>query len=196
MKHATDRYDAVTITLHWLIAVLILGQICLGFVMARLPVDPGLQFSLFQWHKSFGLLALLLAAIRLVHSFVWVRSTPAAGVSRLEYGVARVMHYLLILLAVAIPIAGWMIASASPLEIPTFVFNLFVMPHLPVAKSDDAEALWTSVHTWLAYTLLVLVLIHSAAALYHHYRRRDEVLARMLGTRPPAGRSDYRRILR
>ncbi|WJH39177.1 cytochrome b [Aliirhizobium terrae] len=189
MKHAADRYDAVTIILHWLIALLILGQICLGFVMARLPIDPGLQFSLFQWHKSFGLLALLLASIRLVHSFIWVRSTPAKGVSRIEYGIARTMHYLLILLAVCIPVAGWMIVSVSPLEIPTFVFNLFVMPHLPVAKSDAAEALWTSVHTCLAYTLLVLVLIHSAAALYHHYRRRDEVLTRMLGIRPRPART-------
>lgn len=189
MKHAADGYDAVTIILHWLIALLILGQICLGFVMARLPIDPGLQFSLFQRHKSFGLLALLLASIRLVHSFIWVRSTPAAGVTRIEHGIARAMHYLLILLAVLIPIAGWMIASVSPLEIPTFVFNLFVMPHLPVEKSGNAEALWTSVHTCLAYTLLVLVLIHSAAALYHHYRRRDEVLTRMLGIRPRPART-------
>jgi cytochrome b561 len=196
MKHAAERYDAITITLHWLIAVLILGQIALGFTMARLPIDPGLQFALFQWHKSFGMLALALAAIRLVHSLIWVRSTPATGVTRLEYGIARAVHYLLILLAVAIPIAGWMIASVSPLEIPTFVFNLFIMPHLPVEKSDAAETFWTSVHTYLAYTLLVLVLIHSAAALYHHYRRRDEVLTRMLGTRPRAGRNDYRRIVR
>jgi cytochrome b561 len=189
MKRVADRYTAVTIILHWLIAALILGLIALGFAMTRPSIDPGLQFSLFQWHKSFGMLALLLAAIRLVHSLAFVRTRPVAGITPAEHGTARVMHHLLILLAVLIPLAGWMIASVSPLEIPTFVFDLFVMPHLPVAKSDAAETWWASVHAWLAYMLLALALLHSAAALYHHYRRRDDVLTRMLGTRRRAVKS-------
>ncbi|SFB06802.1 cytochrome b561 [Rhizobium sp. NFR07] len=189
MKRTVDRYDAITIILHWAIAVLIVGLIALGFVMTRPSIDPGLQFSLFQWHKSFGMLALLLAAIRLVHSLAWVHARPVAGITPAEHRIARAMHHLLMLLAVLIPFAGWMIASVSPLEIPTFVFNLFVMPHLPVEKSDAAEAWWTSVHAYLAYTLLAFVLLHSAAALYHHYRRRDDVLTRMLGTRKRAAKT-------
>jgi cytochrome b561 len=93
-------------------------------------------------------------------------------------------------LAILAPLAGWMIASVSTLEIPTFAFNLFIIPHLPFAKSDAAEAWWTQVHAVLAYLMLALVTLHSAAALFHHYIRRDGVLIRMLGARRSSANDD------
>jgi cytochrome b561 len=186
MHRYTDdpaRYDCLTITLHWLIALLILGMIVLGFVMTRSSIDPALQFSLFQWHKSFGMLALLLSLIRLAHSLFQVQAEPVVGMSAAEHLAARAMHHLLLLLAVIVPFAGWMIASVSTLEIPTFASDLFVIPHLPVEKSDAAEAWWTTAHAVLAYLVLALVALHAGAALYHHYARRDAVLIRMLGIR-------------
>lgn len=182
-RRMAARYDALTITLHWLIAVLILGLVTLGVVIVRLPLAPAVQFTLFQWHKSFGMLALLLAGLRLLHSLMLVRVAPAIGLSRLEHRAARTVHHLLLMLAFFVPLAGWLIASVSPLEIPTFAFNLFVIPHLPLSKSDTAEALWTTVHATLAYLTLALVAIHSGAALHHHYRRHDDVLLRILPLR-------------
>jgi Cytochrome B561 len=178
-RTSDDRYDLPTIVLHWLIAVLILGLLLLGFVMTRPSIDPGLQFSLYQWHKSFGMLALLLAVVRLVHSVLRVRMLPVSGLSRLEHIAARATHRVLLVLTVAVPLAGWLIASVSPLEIPTFAFNVVVIPHLPVPKSDVAEAWWTTAHAVLAYSVLVLVFLHSVAAIDHQYRRRDRVLSRM-----------------
>ncbi|MBP1842368.1 cytochrome b561 [Rhizobium petrolearium] len=183
MRHPADYYNPLTIILHWLIALIILGLIVLGFVMTRPSIDPSLQFSLFQWHKSFGILALLLAAIRFIHSLALVRVRPAAGMSPLEHRAAKMMHHALLVLAVGVPLAGWMVASVSPLEIPTFAFNLVVVPHLPVPKSDAAEAWWTMAHAVLAYSMLALVFLHSGAALYHHYRRHDDVLTRIFGGR-------------
>ncbi|MBP2560227.1 cytochrome b561 [Neorhizobium galegae] len=182
-RRSAGGYDLVAIALHWTIAVLILGLLVLGFIMTRRSIDPALQFSLFQWHKSFGMLALLMAAVRLVRSLTAVRVKPVEGLSALERRTAHAMHYLLLTLAVVVPVAGWMIASASPLEIPTFAFNLVVIPHLPVPKSEAAEMWWTTVHAVLAYSTLALVFLHSAAALYHHYVRHDDVLTRMLGSR-------------
>ena len=186
MRPAVDRYDLFTIVLHWLIATLILGLLVIGFAMTRSSIDPGLQFSLFQWHKSFGMLALVLAAIRFAHSLLFVRVKPVAGLRRWEHGAAKGAHRALLLLAVLVPFAGWMVASVSELDIPTFAFNLFVIPHLPVAKSEAAETWWATVHAVLAYATLALVALHSTAALYHHYRRRDDTLMRMLAVRRSA----------
>ncbi|WP_437350614.1 cytochrome b [Neorhizobium petrolearium] len=183
MRRPADRYDPFAIILHWLIAGLILGLMVLGFAMTRPSIDPVLQFSLFQWHKSFGMLALLFAIVRFAYSLIRVRVTPVAGMSRLEHLAAKGMHHVLLALAVAVPLAGWMVASVSPLEIPTFAFNLAVIPHLPVPKSDAAEAWWTTAHAVLAYSTLALVFLHSGAALYHHYRRHDDTLIRMVGGR-------------
>ena len=58
-----NRYDRFSVTLHWLMAVLILGQIALGLWMLGLPKDgSGLRASWFNVHKSWGMVLGLLAA--------------------------------------------------------------------------------------------------------------------------------------
>lgn len=60
------RYGNIAIILHWLIALLLFGQIAGGYVMRQAVADgSNLQFELFQWHKSFGLAILLLSVVRL-----------------------------------------------------------------------------------------------------------------------------------
>ena len=51
--------------LHWLTAALILIQIPLGFYAEELKLSP-LKLDLFVWHKSIGMLILLLAIERLL----------------------------------------------------------------------------------------------------------------------------------
>lgn len=187
LRGSGNAYGFFAILLHWLIALLILALLALGYIMTRPDIDPALQFSLFQWHKSFGMLVLALALVRAVQ---WAMSVKVAAVSSLS-GLERVLssttHKLLLVLGVLVPLAGWVIASVSPLGIPTFMFDLFVVPHLPLAQSEGAETLWSEVHATLAYTLLCLVVLHALAAFYHHLWRRDDVLMRMLGRRrsPP-----------
>ncbi|OCP17169.1 MULTISPECIES: cytochrome b [unclassified Ensifer] len=184
LQNSKSAFGWVTIILHWLIAVLILGLLALGFVMRRLPLDPSLQFSLYQWHKSFGFTVLALAALRAAWHVLDKQPQAPAGLSPLERRAARATHAILIGLTIAVPLAGWAVASTSTLNIPSFYFDWFVIPHLPMAKTEAAESFWASTHSILAYATLGLLVLHAMAALYHHLVRRDEVLVRMLSTRP------------
>lgn len=183
LRNGKSTFGWVTIILHWTIAVLILGLIALGFAMRRLSLDPALQFSLYQWHKSFGFTVLGLAALRAAWHLCDRKPQPTAGLSPLERRASATTHVLLIVLTVAVPLAGWAVASTSTLNIPSFYFDWLVIPHLPMAKSEAAENFWTSTHAVLAYATLGLVALHAFAAVYHHLVRRDEVLARMLTIR-------------
>ncbi|MCA1366084.1 cytochrome b [Bradyrhizobium sp. BRP14] len=185
LRNSDSGFGSATIVLHWTIAVLILGLTLLGFIMRRTEIDPALQFSLYQWHKSFGFTALGLAILRTAWWCIERSPAPVAGLSPLEHIAARMTHSVLILLALVVPLAGWGVVSASTLNIPSFYFNAIVVPHLPLAQSETSEAFWTSAHALLAYLTLGLVMLHAAAALYHHSIRRDEVLVRML--RPSFG---------
>jgi cytochrome b561 len=98
----------------------------------------------------------------------------------LELQAARWTHRALYALMVLLPLSGWAIVSTTMLEIPTFAFYLFVVPDLPLRRSDAAETLWTSVHEALGWVLLALVALHVAAAARHHFLLRDDVLRRML----------------
>ncbi|CAN7276414.1 MULTISPECIES: cytochrome b [Ensifer] len=183
LQNSKSTFGWVTIILHWLIAMSILGLLALGFVMRRLSLDPALQFSLYQWHKSFGFTVLALAALRAVWHVLDRQPQAPSGLSVLERRAARTTHAILIGLTIAVPLAGWAVASTSTLNIPSFYFDWFVISHLPMAKSEAAESFWTSTHAILAYATLALVALHAMAALYHHMVRRDEVLVRMLPTR-------------
>lgn len=182
LRNDKAGFGWVTIILHWTIAAIILALLALGFIMRRVPIDPVLQFSLYQWHKSLGFTALGLAAVRALWHVVELYPKPPEGLSPLEQRAGSVTHIVLIGLALAVPLAGWAVASTSTLNIPSFYFNWFVIPHLPMAKSAPAEDFWTLVHMTLAYLLLAFVTLHVLAALYHHFARRDDVLVRMLPT--------------
>lgn len=190
LRNSDHGFGAITIGLHWMIAALILGLMLMGFIMRRVEIDPVLQFSLYQWHKSFGFTVFGLAILRTGWWLVESSPRPLPSLSAIEHIAARLTHCMLIGFALLVPLAGWAVASASTLDIPSFYFNLVVIPHLPLPKSEASEAFWAFAHAVLAYIMLAFVAIHTAAALYHHIVRRDAVLRRMLRSRAVAGGAD------
>jgi cytochrome b561 len=191
MRLRNDRagYGSVSIGLHWLIALVFLAQILLGVVMTRiLPETAVTTFWAYQWHKSLGLLLLLLSALRLV--WVLVELRPANLVGHGSALAAGVVHRYLLLAPILIALAGWIIVSVSPLTIPTFAFNLVVVPHLPLASGDEAERRAIAVHRWLAYGTAIVVAIHIAAALMHQFLWQDGTMARMLPLRRQSAEND------
>lgn len=173
-------YGAVAIVLHWTIAVLFVGQIALGYLTQATSDRPRLQFELYQWHKSFGFLVLALALLRVGWSFAGPKPRPVPNVPPWKEMTSRTVHGLLLVLTILVPLTGWAIASSSPLRIPSFAFNLVVIPDLPLERSDALEALWSQGHALLAYAAGLLALMHAGAALHHHFVLKDGTLTRML----------------
>lgn len=194
LRNSRTTYGLVAIVLHWTIAVLFFGQIVLGYLTQATESNPRLRFDLYQWHKSFGFLVLVFVVLRLVWSLSNARPLPLTGTPRWEAVIARTAHLLLLALTLAVPVAGWMIASTSPLKIPSFVFDLVLVPDLPAARSDALEAFWSRAHALLAYGAGLLVLAHAGAAIHHHMLRRDDTFLRMLGTRQAAPKSQSRDV--
>jgi cytochrome b561 len=191
MRLRNDRagYGSVSIGLHWLIALLFLAQILLGVAMTHILSETAVAtFWAYQWHKSFGLLLLLLSALRLV--WVLVETRPVNMSARGSVLAAGVVHRYLLFAPILIALSGWIIVSVSPLAIPTFAFNLVVVPHLPLASGDEAERRAIAVHRWLAYGTAIVVAIHIAAALMHQFLWRDGTMARMLPRRRQSAGND------
>jgi cytochrome b561 len=180
---SSPRYDAVAKTLHWLIAAAIVAMLVIGWVMVRLPKTDPDKFALFQWHKSIGITILLLSLAR----FGWRLSHPApplpVAMPAWEKIAARATHALFYVLIIGMPLIGWAIVSASPLNLPTMLYGLVPWPNMPVLpdlenKREIGHAL-DSVHETGAYILAALLVLHVAAALKHHWFDRDDVLTRM-----------------
>ncbi len=185
------RYGNVAMALHWLIALMIIGNLCSGIwfgeFMAR--QDP-LRFTIIQLHKSSGLTILVLSLIRLGWRLVNPIPALPPDMGPLMRFLARGTHYVFYFLIIAIPFSGWLLVSASPTGLPTMYFGLFQWPNLPFfdglprpERSGYRETLG-DIHIVMAYLTLALLFLHVGAALYHQYFRRDDVLKRMwFGTR-------------
>lgn len=176
LRNTTLIWGAVAKTFHWLMAFLILLQFPLGWWMTELKLSPT-KLDLFIWHKSIGVLVLLLAAMRVIWRFSNRPPVPPPAMPGWERWAAKVDHWSLYLLMVVVPLSGWVIDSAS--AIPFRVFWLFSMPRLTGPDKALEEAA-KEVHEATAYILLALLALHVGAALWHHFVRRDEILTRML----------------
>lgn len=186
MRNSPSRFGWVAIALHWLIAALIGVMIVLGLVMTGgFDDDIMTKIALFQWHKSTGIAVLALVVVRLA----WRLANPVPALpgtlKAYERGLAHATHLALYLLMLAIPVSGWLIASASTL--PTEVFGLFALPRL-ITPDRGVEELVGEVHETLAWVMLGVLALHVAAALKHHFILKDDVLVRML----PGGRTAAR----
>ena len=145
-------------------------------------------FALYQWHKSFGFLVLALAVLRLAWRFANPSPGLPDGMPAIERIAAHLGHAGLYALLLALPLSGWLMVSASPWGIPTVLFEVLPVPHLPVPEAlggkAEAEAVLKELHEVLGFALLALVVLHVAAALKHHFINRDTVLRRMVSTAP------------
>ena len=108
------------------------------------------------------------------------------GLRPWERPAATLTHRGFYVLLLLMPVTGWLMASASPLGIPTVVFGLFALPN-PVGPNAALERVMALVHGGLAVLLVVLLLLHVGAALRHHFVLRDDVLTRML----PGGKHEH-----
>ncbi|TCT42889.1 cytochrome b [Martelella mediterranea] len=187
IKNTSYGYGALAILFHWAMALLIVGMLALGLYMSGLPQTDPQTFALFQLHKSIGFVVLLFAVLRLLWRAVNPSPKLPSHMPVWEKGIAHLGHTGLYAMMFLLPLSGWLMVSASPWGIPTIVFNLFEMPHLPVpgflGDKASAEAILKLVHEYGAYFLIALIIGHVAAAMKHHFISRDETLRRMISVR-------------
>lgn len=174
-----QRWGWLAMAFHWLVALLVFVLLGLGFAMVEPVEDLGEKFRLYQLHKSIGFSLFVLVLLRL--GWRLSQPTPAlpATLARHERVLARLTHGGLYAILLLMPLAGWISTGTSPLDIPTRIFDLFVLPS-PFGPDAALHETFKKAHELLALALTLLVVLHVGAALKHHVVLRDDVLRRML----------------
>ena len=186
MASIKERYSAVAISLHWVIAALLLTNIGLAWYFNTLTGTA--KIEPFQLHKSIGITVLLLSVLRLG----WRLAVPAPKlpdyVTGWEKWLAKTVHVLFYVVMLGMPLSGWAMVSASPL-IKVFPITLYhVVPwptlgflaNLPHAQMKQAHGVFMATHGLLADLAYGLVVLHVAGALKHQFISNDDVVARMI----------------
>jgi cytochrome b561 len=175
LKNTNDHFGVITIFLHWIMAILLIGLVIMGLYMTWIPWSTT-KLQLFGWHKEYGILALFLVTLRIIWRIQNV--LPAlSSLPTVERIAARTVHWTFYLLMFAIPLTGWLITSAAGL--PVSFFGLFVLPNL-VSSNQETMLLFENIHKWLNYGLIAIFCLHVSAALKHHFINKDDILRRII----------------
>jgi cytochrome b561 len=176
MPAAPARYSTLQITIHWLTAIIILGMIPVGLTMTRLGPGPTTNL-LYELHKSFGLIVIGLAVIRIVVRLRTGAPPIVTTIPPWQRIAARGTHLALYALIVLVPLVGWIATSTCCPPV-----NLFwtIPLTLPVDGGMEASKPIFLVHKILAVSLAGILLLHASAALHHHYVKKDDTLRKML----------------
>jgi cytochrome b561 len=146
----------------------------IGQTADLIPEGP-VNNAVWSVHVVFGF---VLAAI-LVWRILWrraggIRLPPAnAGVLQIAADVTHYALYVLLLIAIVLGIVNAFVRG----------YHLFDLVNLPQLGDRAWKRPITEWHGFAANLLLLLALLHAAAALTHHYIMRDRVLRRMLPSR-------------
>ncbi|HEY2179638.1 MAG TPA: cytochrome b/b6 domain-containing protein, partial [Caulobacteraceae bacterium] len=130
------RYNAVAMSLHWLIAILILVNIGLawwfnGMPLGLTPEMHGLEkVRLIAIHKPIGITILLLSLARLAWRFISPPPPLPASVVGWERVAANSVYVLFYVVMIGMPLTGWAMVSASKTiaTYPISFFGLFNWP--------------------------------------------------------------------
>ena len=174
LKNSSDNYGLISKNLHWILAVLLLLNFSLVFVMGELEKSP-LRSSLFYFHKSMGILLLGLIILRLLWRVI--NTTPMhLSNNQLIKRISKFVHYSFYLILLIVTFSGWIYSTAR--AGPVDVFGLFYMPAI-VEKDNVIGQIAKDVHIYSVYIFISFVIIHIFASIYHHFFLKDKTLKRM-----------------
>lgn len=180
IRNSKERWGRVSIALHWLTALLVIGLAVVGLVMTGLP-NSALKVQVYALHKSVGLTVLALAALRLLWRLV-AGAPDEIPAPRLQQLAAKAVHWALYVLLFALPLSGWLFNSAA--GFPLKWFGVLALPKLFTGYNPELKHLAHELHESGFYLLALLLVLHAGAALYHHYLKKDDTLNRMTGRLP------------
>jgi cytochrome b561 len=169
-------YTRVAIVLHWLIAILLFGQIAFGWFLETVPRGIPVRGFYVNLHKSTGLSLAVLILARVLWR-LWHRPPQLPSfMPSWERSAAKWSHVALYVCMLGMPLSGYIASNFSKHGVK--LFNSLTLPPWGV---DNAQvyAIFNTTHVVLSYLFVAFIVVHVLAALRHAIRR-DGVLARML----------------
>jgi len=177
LRNAGDQYGLVSKALHWVIALLTLGLIWLGWVLVDLSYYSPWYNTANLAHVGLGMLVLALAAFKLVWMLYSPKPAPQPELSVREQRASKLVHGLLILSMFLLPVTGYFTSTSEGDGVP--IFGWFTIPAL-VPVSDVLRDWSIDIHFYGAYGVLALAVLHAGAAMKHQWLDGHGTLRRML----------------
>jgi cytochrome b561 len=181
MKNTAIRYGFVTKALHWTVFLLILNQFIVAAAMLNTPLEETTagfsQGTLYNWHKSIGLIALATVLLR----YLWRKSTAlpnwAPNLSQGEKGAIVAIERTLYVCMFLMPISGFVFVMTGGFGVK--FFGVWDLPPV-IDKNESLAPIAESTHIVTAWVLAATLVAHWGLGIRHQLIHRDRYLRRML----------------
>ncbi len=191
------RYTLTAITLHWLIALGILGMFAFGWYMTGLPKEAPEQLSydlfdlgIYTWdltkessprafyfnlHKSIGITLLGLIVIRILWRIKHKPPALLTSYKAWERKLSTSAHHLLYLLMVLVPISGLIMSVAGKYGVKWFGVDF-----IAGIENKPIREFFQETHEIAGLIFLAIIIVHIMGALKHKIIDKDETMQRMV----------------
>jgi cytochrome b561 len=176
MTTLPNKYNLTMRILHWLVAFMLITLLVVGFIMANMP-NSAQKWEIYTMHKSFGLVFLGLALLRLIVRLSSTIPADPEGIPSYQYLFAKVIRALMYLAMIFMPISGFVMSVSGGHTVKLFglidVFNPF-----PYAV-PQVSAFAHGVHGVLALVLVTLIVLHLSGSTKHYLVEKINLIKRI-----------------
>ena len=176
-------YGAFAKFLHWGMAIMVIMLVVVGTYMTGLDKTDPSKMQIMGMHKSFGVIFMQLAIIRVIWSRINNAPKLPDVLATWEKILSTTVTAGLYFFMLAIPFSGYAMTNLFG-----FPVSLFGMIDLPIifSKNPEMGMIAKEAHGLLVFGLLLAVFAHIAGALKHRFLDQPEadVLPRMLPIKP------------
>ncbi|MEM1129294.1 MAG: cytochrome b [Pseudomonadota bacterium] len=179
--NSPNGYGRLTKLFHWMIVILFALQYVGGNIMTSIDFNSsyaGISTNTyFNWHKSLGLVALVVAVLRLVNRQLGELPPWSPSLSTGERRFVHRLEQILYAAMFVMPITGWLYVMWG-----NYGVNLFGVWEMarPLSPSETLRDIAKWAHILAGWVLLIALLGHIGLVLRHQLIKRDRLLNRML----------------
>lgn len=184
LLNTPERYGAATKWFHWITVALFGFQLASALIMTRLGDDGTLagagQDAWYNWHKTLGLVALLVAIGRITARRMGELPAWAPSLTEIEKRIIHRAEQLLYVAMFLMPISGFVFVMAGGYGVQ--FAGLFALPN-PIGRWEPLGEAARIVHLCTALMLVAALAAHLGIVLRHTLVLRNGLLRRMLPQR-------------
>lgn len=168
LKASNNSWGLVAKIFHWFLALILFWQIFTGFNLHNMEFSQE-KIGFIKIHQFIGTIIFTIIVLRLIWKF-YNTKPDSSLLPKFHRYASNVIHALLYGLVIWIPFQGTMMTQAGGFDVK--VLGLIKVPKF-IETNSEMYPTFVQFHYQSMILLIIVFLIHLAAAMYHRFLDND-----------------------
>ncbi|MCD6055261.1 MAG: conserved rane protein of unknown function [Gammaproteobacteria bacterium] len=174
LKNTNTGYGSLTRLLHSILMAAVIGMLLCATIFDIIPKT--LLGTVVNLHKLTGVSIFFIGIFFMLWSLVNIKPAYPEAMPVYERYLARAVHLGLYAALLAMPLSGWIMATAAGR--PPHLGSI-MLPCPFIGFNENVAKKMFEIHGLIAWSLAALIVLHALGALKHHFIDKNNILQRM-----------------